>query len=359
MRAVMFYDAHDLRVEDIPEPGAPKLGWVKLKLAYNGICGSDLHMFTDGGFTGNTPTATEENPLTGETLPIVLGHEFSGTVVELGEGVEDVSIGQNVAVRANVSCGECAACRSGKSNICRKQWGFGISGGGGGLAEYINVPAGNVHVVGDMDLGHAAMLEPLSVATHAVRLSGADAGQTALVGGAGPVGLFTAAILKAKGLTVIVSEPSQARRDIALSASHADYAINPIDEDLNALVARVTDGLGADMVFDAAGVGPVTHQLIGNVRPGGHVQIIALHGKPLEMQVAPEFHYTEATFSGTMAYLPEDFEDSIAMVNSGKLDLEAFVTKRIDPEDIVAEGFDTLINHNDTAVKILVKTSRD
>jgi (R,R)-butanediol dehydrogenase/meso-butanediol dehydrogenase/diacetyl reductase len=358
MRAIMFHGKEDLRVEQIAEPGSPQPGWVKLKVAWGGICGSDLHLYTDGQL-GSTPTKDTPNPHTGEYLPIVLGHEFSGTVVELGEGVDSVAVGTNVAVRDNVACGECAACRSGKSNICRNQWGFGLSGGGGGLSEYINVPVGNVHDVKDMPLDHAAMIEPLSVATHAVRLSGAKEGDVAVVGGAGPVGLFVAAVLKAKGVKVIVSEPAQVRREKALSASHADFGINPIAEDLDALVAEQTDGLGADLVFDCAGAGPVVHQLIKNVRPGGHIQLIALPSKPLELNTTAELHYTEATVSGTMAYLPEDFEDSIAMINSGKLDVEPFVTARIEPDEIVAKGFETLIHHPETAIKILVKSSVD
>src|SRR5699024_11539375 len=150
------------------------------------------------------------------TLPVVLGHEFSGTVEEVGEGVDGVSVGDSVVVEPLMVDGTCSACRKGKSHLCEQIGFIGISGLGGGLSEHIVVEQRWVHPVGEMPLDQAAMIEPLSVALHAVKHSGAESGQVAVVGGAGPIGLLVAAVLKARGLYTIVSDVSLARSDTAV-----------------------------------------------------------------------------------------------------------------------------------------------
>ncbi|WP_291793530.1 2,3-butanediol dehydrogenase [Brevibacterium sp.] len=354
MKAVMYYGQNDVRVEDIAEPAPPAAGEVRIEVAWAGICGSDLHLFHNGPSYPTTPTADQPQPRTGETLPVVLGHEFAGTVTALGEGVTSLSVGDAVAVKANVPCGSCAACRAGLSNICRNSRGFGLSGGGGGLSEFVTVPEANAFPVGDLPLDQAAMIEPLAVSTHGVRRSGAAAGDVALVGGAGPIGVLTAAALKAKGVHVIISEPNPARRRAALDNGAAHRAVDPMTEDLQAVVAEATNGDGVDVAFDCAGVVPVTHDLIAAIRPGGHLQIIAIPSKPLDLDVQNEMHLTEITYAGMFGYLDEDYRDAIAMANGGGLNLAPFISTRITPEEIVEKGFSVLLDRENTAVKILV-----
>ncbi|RBP67186.1 (R,R)-butanediol dehydrogenase/meso-butanediol dehydrogenase/diacetyl reductase [Brevibacterium sanguinis] len=354
MKAVMYYGQNDLRVEDIPEPPAPAAGEVTIKVAWAGICGSDLHLYHDGPSYPTTPTADRPQPRTGETLPVVLGHEFAGTVAEVGDGVTGLGVGDAVAVKADVPCGACPACTAGLTNICRNSRGFGLSGGGGGLSEFVTVPAANAFAVGDLPLDQAAMIEPLSVATHGVRRSGATAGDLVLVGGAGPIGVLASAVLTATGATVIISEPNAARRASALDAGVAAHVVDPMNEDLQAIVAEVTSGNGVDVAFDCAGVIPVTHDLIKAIRPGGHLQVIAIPSRPLDLDVQTEMHLTEITYSGMFGYLDEDYREAIAMARSADLDLGQFISKRISPEHIVDEGFAVLLDKGNTAVKILV-----
>lgn len=354
MKAVMYYGKDDVRVEEIAEPGAPATGEVKIQVAWAGICGSDLHLFSMGPSYPTTPTADKAHPRTGETLPIVLGHEFSGTVVELGEGVTGLSVGDAVAIKAVVPCGDCPACNVGLTNICRNARGFGLSGGGGGLSEFVNVPEGNAFVVGDLPLDQAAMIEPLAVSTRGVRKSGAKAGDTVLVGGAGPIGVLTAAVLKAHGARVIISEPNEARREAAMRNGVAHRAVDPLGEDLHAIVAEETAGNGVDVAFDCAGVVPVTHDLIKAIRPGGHLQVIAIPAQPLDLNVQTEMHLTEITYAGMFGYVDEDYRDAIALARSADLDLAPFISKRITPEQIIDEGFNVLMDRENTAVKILV-----
>ncbi|MCT6811206.1 MAG: alcohol dehydrogenase catalytic domain-containing protein, partial [Bifidobacterium sp.] len=231
MKALMYYGKEDVRLEDIPEPEL-KPGTIKIHPAFTGICGSDLHLYYDGEQNGGNSKDTP-HPLSGETLPVVFGHEISGTIEAIADDVHtDMKVGDSVVVEAEMACGECPACKAGNYNDCSKLGFIGINGWGGGMSEHMVVAAERVFPVGDLPLDQAALIEPFSVAYHAVRLIHTEPGQTALVGGAGPVGLLLGTVLKAKGLKVIMSELSQARKDKALQSGAADLVVDPSKEDL-------------------------------------------------------------------------------------------------------------------------------
>lgn len=351
MKAVMYYGKEDIRIEDVEEPQV-RPGTVKIKPAYNGICGSDLHLYHDGPIPP-APTTDEAHPLSGEMLPVVLGHEFSGTVEEIGDGVKGLSVGDSVVVEPLMVDGTCAACQKGAYNLCEQMGFIGISGRGGGLSEHIVVEERWVHPVGNMPLDQAALIEPLSVAVHAVKHSRAQAGQTAVVGGAGPIGLLVAAVLKAYGLTTIVSELSKARREKAASTGVADVVVDPAHEDLGEVVASHTGGAGADVAFDAAGVGVVVNQLIDVLGAGGRLEVVAIHTKPVELDIANQLTMQDRELGSSIGYA-HDHADAIELVRSGKIDLAPFITSRIKADDIVEKGFQRLLTNNDSEVKILV-----
>lgn len=283
MKAALYYGKEDIRIEEVEEPQT-RPGTVKIKPAFNGICGSDLHLFHDGPIPP-APSTEQPHPLSGETLPVVLGHEFSGVVEEVGEGVGGLAVGDSVVVEPLMVDGTCPACKAGKYNLCEQMGFIGISGRGGGLSEHIVVEERWMHPVGDMPLDQAAMIEPLSVALHAVKHAGVESGQTAVVGGAGPIGLLVAAVLKAKGLTTIVSEMSANRRQKALDAGVADAVVDPASEDLAAVVTERTGGAGAEVAFDAAGVGVVVEQLLSVLGAGGRLEVVAIHTEPVELDI--------------------------------------------------------------------------
>jgi (R,R)-butanediol dehydrogenase/meso-butanediol dehydrogenase/diacetyl reductase len=347
----MFYGKQDVRVEEIE---APRLrpGTVKIAPAFNGICGSDLHLYHDGPMPP-APTADTPHPISGETLPVVLGHEFAGIVEEIGEGVRGLTVGEAVAVEPLMVDGTCPACRADKYNLCEKMGFIGISGRGGGLSEHIVVERRWVHPVGDMPLDLAAMIEPLSVALHSVKHAAVAAGQTAVVGGAGPIGLLVAAVLKAKGLTTIVSEMSTARREKALSSGVADQVVDPASDDLAKVVAARTRGAGADVAFDAAGVSAVVDQLLGVLGAGGRLEVVAIHTRPVSLDITAQLTMQDRVLGSSIGYA-HDHDEAIALVRSGKVDLAPFVTSRIRVDDIVPLGFERLLSHKDEEVKILV-----
>jgi len=320
MRAVRMHWTEDLRVEEVDEP-APGPGEVKIKNAYCGICGSDLHFYF-------APLPDDydypQHPLTGAGLPQILGHEFSGTVVALGDGVTEVAVGDRVAVWPVYYCGTCAACRQGRYNTCRMIGFHGLDSNGGGMAEYTTIAASKVRLLpASVDLRMGALVEPMAVGWHAVERSGIKAGGAALIAGAGPIGIGLWFALKAKGVTrVLVSEPSPSRRDVI--AQLGARVIDPVQEDLAAAVARLTSGDGVDAAFDAAGVGPALTSAIPLLTPGGVVVMVAIHERPVDFQPTA-LVMGETEICGSLAYLPADFDAVIAAMADGAYDTTGWV----------------------------------
>lgn len=349
MKAARFHARKDIRIEDVPEPDL-MAGAVKIDVAWCGICGTDLHEFLEGPIF--CPAPGHPHPLSHEESPVTLGHEFSGTVSEVGEGVEGLAVGDNVVVEPYFVDGTCDMCQAGSYHLCRQMGFIGLSGGGGGLSEKIVVDQRWVHPIGNIPLDEAALIEPLSVAHHAVARSGVKAGDVALVGGSGPIGLLTAAVLKGMGVTTIISELTQARKEKATSSGVADHVLDPSKEDVPARVRELTGGTGADVAFECAGVNAVLDTMLDAVRPGAVVVNVSIWGAPATVDMQ-KLVLKEIDLRGTIAYV-RDHPAVIKMVQEGKVDLKPFITGRIALEDLVEQGFDTLINHKDTAVKVLV-----
>ena len=349
MKAARFHGRNDIRIDDVPEPEV-RPGTVKIQVAWCGICGTDLHEYLEGPIF--VPAPGHPHPLSGEEAPVTMGHEFSGKIVDVGEGVEALAVGDNVVVEPYFVCDECPPCKAGNYHLCTKMGFIGLSGGGGGLGGMVVVDTRWVNKVGNIPLDQAALIEPLSVAHHAVARSGAKPGDVALVGGSGPIGLLTAAVLKSQGVTTVISELSAARKDKAISSGVADYVIDPGQEDLQARLLELTDGVGADVAFECAGVNAVLDTLLTAVKPAGVVVNVSIWGRPATVDMQ-KIVLKEIDLRGTIAYV-RDHAEAIKLVQEGKVNLEPFITARIALEDLVEQGFDTLIHHNDTAVKILV-----
>lgn len=349
MKAARFNGPKDIAITDIPEPSL-RAGAVAIDVAWCGICGTDLHEYLEGPIF--IPAAGHPHPLTHEAQPVTMGHEFSGTITALGEGVTDLAVGENVVVEPYFVCGECAPCQAGQYNLCIKMGFIGLAGGGGGLSEKIVVDRRWVHAIGDIPLDEAALIEPLSVGHHAFVRSGAKAGDVAFVGGAGPIGLLLAAVLKAEGLTVIISELSEARKAKALSTGVADHVLDPSKEDVVARVLELTNGAGADVCFECSSVNTVLDQLLAAVRPGGVIVNVSIWGHPATIDMQ-KLVLKEIDLRGTIAYV-RDHPATIKLVQDGKVNLAPFITARIPLENLIEDGFYALINHNETAVKIIV-----
>ena len=349
MKAARYYDQKDIRIEDIPEPEL-KPGTVAIDVAWCGICGTDLHEYLEGPIF--VPPKGKPHPISGEEAPVTLGHEFSGTITALGEGVTGLEVGQNVVVEPYI-VGEDVDTGEGASYQLSENMNFiGLGGRGGGLSEKIVVEQRWVHPVGDIPLDEAALIEPLSVGHHAFVRSGASEGDVAIVGGAGPIGLLTAGVLKASGLTVYISELSEARKEMARTTGVADEVFDPREVDVAEKVRELTDGKGADVGFECSSVPVVLDMLIDAVKPGGVIVNVSIWGRKPEVDM-PNLVLKEIDLRGTIGY-SNDHPATIKLVQEGKLDLSKFITGRLALDELVEKGFDELINNNEKHVKILV-----
>lgn len=318
-RAARYHGVKDVRLEQIQVP-APGAGEVTIAVSHTGVCGSDLHEY----FSAQTVTPTEPHPLTGATLPVVLGHEFAGVVVEVGAGVTERAVGDRVAVRPTYSCGECASCLRGHPNTCTKLAFHGLSAHGGGLADFTNVAASMTFALpDDVSMVQGALVEPMAVAYHGVRLAVTEQTRVAFVGGAGPIGLGAIAALRSLGVaTIIASDPSASRREAALRLG-ADEALDPAVTTLGEALA----GRTLDVAIEAAGVAAVVETAVAELGPRGTVVLLGIHERPMPFDPT-SLLYREVRLAGSSTYTDDDYRAVIAAMAAGGYDPSGWVETR-------------------------------
>lgn len=282
MTAVRFHGQKDIRVEKVPIPET-KPGWVKVSPKFCGICGTDLHEYLGGP---NLIPEGHAHAITGETLPLTIGHEFSGIVQEVGEGVTHVKKGDKVCIQPIIYDGDCRACKRGLVNCCDKNGFIGLSGWGGGMADFTTAPASAVKLLPEnVSLEVGALIEPLAVGWHAVAISPYKEGDAALVLGGGPIGLSVIQALVGKGCqNIIVSEVSKRRREFAKQFG-AHHVIDPSAVDIVVEVDKLTNGEGADVGFDAAGVQVAVDTAFKAIKARGTLVNIAVWEKPVSLNM--------------------------------------------------------------------------
>lgn len=351
MKAARFYNKGDIRIEDIPEPTIEP-GTVGINVAWCGICGTDLHEFIDGPIF--IPACGHPHPISGESAPVTMGHEFSGVVYAIGDGVEDIEIGQHVVVEPYIIADDVPTGPGENYHLSPNMNFIGLGGRGGGLSEKIAVKRRWVHPISNaIPLDQAALIEPLAVGYHAFVRSGAKAGDIALVGGGGPIGLLLSAVLKAKGLTVILTELSAKRKEKAQETGVADFILDPTQIDVAEEVMRITENRGADVAFECTSNNKVLDTLVETTKPAGVIVIVSIWSHPATVNVHSVV-MKELDIRGTIAYV-NNHEETIKLVEEGKINLEPFITQRIELDDLISQGFETLINNNESAVKIIVR----
>ncbi|MCZ4551037.1 2,3-butanediol dehydrogenase [Gordonia rubripertincta] len=345
MRAAMYYGNQKVEIVDAPNP-APAAGQVKVKVGFNGICGSDLHEY----YAGPIFIPTEPHPLTGQQAPLILGHEFSGTISELGDGVDGFAIGDRVAVLPLYYCGKCSRCAAGNYNTCA-QFAFHGLMADGGMAEYTVVPVGMLHKLpNDLPLELGALVEPMAVAYHAAQLGDLSPGDTAVVFGAGPIGIGLWFALRGIGIDdVVVVEPSADRRS-AIRHLGAEV-LDPSEADVISKILERTDGRGADAVFDAAGVPAAVATGLGCLAGRSPFVSVAIYEKPIETPLI-SLILGESRIQGSLGYTAPDFEAVINLMAKGHYDMTGWVTT-VPIGDVVTEGFDAL--RDGRKIKVLVE----
>ncbi|KAI9930359.1 hypothetical protein ASPWEDRAFT_26889 [Aspergillus wentii DTO 134E9] len=351
MRAVRFHGRGDIRVDQIEEPVCGN-GQVKIKPAFAGICGSDLHEY----LIGPTTIPVTPHPITGAMLPVTLGHEFSGVVEDIGASVTRVKVGDRVVVKPNLYDETCPSCRVGRMNSCRNLGFIGYSSNAGGMSDFVVVQERNTIPLPDsfpLDIG--ALVEPLTVAWHAVKRTPIQniTTTTALITGGGPIGLAIVQVLKSQGIpTIIVSEVSAQRRAFAKTLG-ATHVFDPITDNIVDKVCEMTDDAGADIAFECSGVQAGIDAAIAGICVRGTVTIVSLwEVKPVID--AFEVVLYEKHVIGAAIHDYGEFEAVIEAILSGKLDPRPMITSKIRMEDVEEKGFKALINEKDKHVKILI-----
>ncbi len=292
-------------------PPAP--GEVQLRVSHCGICGTDLHIY-HGAMDARV------------RFPQIMGHECSGRVAALGAGVEraDLPLGQPVTVMPLASCGQCAACQAGLAHICYELRFLGIDTPGA-FQTHWNVPAQTVFPLpAGLSLRHGALLEPLAVACHDVRLGEVSPGQQVVVLGGGPIGALVALVARQKGASVLLSEINPFRLDLARSLGFD--AINPLEQDLPAATMERTRGAGADVVFEVSAAPAAAAVMTELLRARGLAVVVAIYGQPAPLDLF-RFFWRELQMRGARVYERQDFQEAIALAAAGALPLDALISE--------------------------------
>ncbi len=354
MRAARFYGKSDIRIEEVPVPAIREPDDVLVEVQYCGICGTDLHEY----LVGPIVTPVTPHPLTGATLPQTLGHEFSATVAEVGSEVRDVAAGDRVAIMPAIVCGRCHYCRRGLGHLCSRFACTGLSAETGGLAQFAVVKEYQVATLPDeVSDAEGAVIEPASVAAYGVDRSGIAGGDIVLVTGAGPIGILCALYASAIGAaTVIIAEPNPNR---ALLASAIDIGpvIDPTSDGFGALIDDLTHGLGVDVAIECSGSSAGLATCVTHTRRHGSISQTGLHTRPATLD-AMTLAAKDLSLIGTWCYRITDWPRIIRLVASGKYPVGQAITAKIELADVVAKGFDVLVDPRGDQLKVLVRSSR-
>ena len=305
-----FYEGNETISIGECAPVAPAAGEVQIRVSHCGICGTDLHVFH-----GAMDTRV--------TKPAVIGHEMSGVIESVGAGVTGWAAGDRVTVRPLDACGACPACQAGNSHICMKLKFIGIDRPGA-MQTLWTVPAHTLHRLPEsLSLKEGALVEPIAVACHDVRLGEVKAGEYAVVLGGGPIGALIALVARHKGARALVSEMNPFR--IKLLKDFGIEVVNPAETDLVALVEAQTGGAGADVVFEVTSSKAGAEMMTKLPRVRGRIVVVAIFSKPIEVDLF-KFFWRELSLRGARVYEARDFEEAIQLAASGALPLDRLIT---------------------------------
>ncbi|HKX30851.1 MAG TPA: alcohol dehydrogenase catalytic domain-containing protein [Blastocatellia bacterium] len=305
-----FYEGNELIRVGECLPIAPAEGEVQIRVSHCGICGTDLHVFH----------GTMDHRV---TKPAIIGHEMSGVIESLGANVSGWAAGDRVTVRPLDSCGTCPACQAGHTHICQKLKFIGIDRPGA-MQTLWTVPARTLHRLPDsLSLKQGALIEPIAVACHDVRLGEVKADEFVVVLGGGPIGALIALVAQQKGARVLVSETNPFR--IKLLQEFGLEVVNPAEADLVALVEGRTGGAGADLVFEVTSSKAGAEMMTKLPRVRGRIVVVAIFSQPPQVDLF-RFFWRELSLRGARVYEAQDFEEAIAISASGALPLDKLIT---------------------------------
>jgi (R,R)-butanediol dehydrogenase / meso-butanediol dehydrogenase / diacetyl reductase len=347
--ALRLHDARDLRVEEIDDPGEPGPSEVRLRNLRAGICGTDLHEFRHG------PQLATRSPhtLTGAALPQVLGHEFSGEVLAIGEDVTTVKVGDRVAIMPLFFCGACAPCTTGRPQSCQRLGAVGLNWQWGGMAEFSIVREHQVSPLPESmtDL-QGAMVEPTAVALHSVTTAEVTSGDAVLVTGGGPIGqLVGLAAIAAGAGAVFLAEPNAQRRERAHGLGLTEL-LDPTLTDVPGELRSFSRG-GVDVAIECAGNGRAVSTCLASLRTGGVMMQTGLHTAPSNVDIRA-VTLRDLTIRGANCFPVDSWPRVIELIASGRLPAERVVTAEVPLRAGVQDGFESLLAADSDHVKIVL-----
>lgn len=320
------------------ETPVPAAGEVLVKIERIGVCGSDIHVWHG------------KHPFT--SYPVTQGHEVSGEIAALGDGVTGLSVGQKVTIQPQVVCGECYPCRHGKYNLCEslKVMGFQTTGV---ASEYFAVDAKKVTPLPDsMSFDEGAMIEPLAVAVHAVRKFGDMQGIRVAVLGAGPIGILVAQAAKGMGAeSVLISDISDVRLAKAKECG-VDFCVNTKNVNFGAALVEAFGPDKADVIYDCAGNDITMGQAIQYARKGSTIILVAVFSDLAKIDLAV-LNDHELDLNTTMMYRNEDYLDAIELVRTEKVHLKPLISKHFAFRDY-AEAYRYIDENRESTMKVLI-----
>jgi 2-desacetyl-2-hydroxyethyl bacteriochlorophyllide A dehydrogenase len=326
MRTIILQEPGRFSLTQTPEPGRIVAGEARVRVRRVGICGTDLH-----AFRGRQPYFT---------YPRILGHELGVEIVEIGENPAGLKVGDRCAVEPYLNCGTCIACRKGKTNCCVRLQVLGVHTDGG-MREYIIVPIAKLHRSETLTLEQLALVEMLGIGAHAADRAQTQAGEFALVIGAGPIGLSVIQFAKAAGASVIAMDTNPARLQFSRRLMNVDYTVGAGEGDPLETIRQITQGDLPTLVFDATGSPASMQRAFDYVAHGGRLVFVGLVQADIPVN-DPEFHRRELTLLATRNASGADFQRVLGLLESGCIDTTPWITHRADASEMIAQFPDWL-----------------
>ena len=339
MQALIWEGPRTLVMRETVQP-VPGPDEVLIKVAYSGICGSEL-----SGYLGHNSLRVP---------PLIMGHEFSGEVVAVGTQVNrqkaELAVGQRVTVNPLIHCGQCRHCVAGRHNLCLNRQILGIHRPGS-FADFVKVPASAVYPLpNQLSLEHAALAEPLGCALRAVKLTGATATDSLFIAGLGPIGLLCVMVAKSRGVQQIVATDTDADR----RAMGEQLGIQAVDPSVVDVAKFVRETIGSvDVAIDAVGLAVTRKACVDAVRRGGRVVLVGLHDEESIVQ-SNLIVRSEITVQGSFAYTVPDFEEGLAWLSAGQLRIDRWLEKA--PLNQGGVCFERLLGKPGPVAKILLQS---
>lgn len=340
MKALVYYGPHDIRYEEVATP-VPSKDEVLVRVKSVSICGSDL--------SGYKAVSAMRAP------GLIMGHEFSGEIAAQGKGVTGLKVEDRVGVVTNLFCGKCQDCRDGRTNVCdyRHIIGTTMKAGSynGAMSEYVVAPAEKImHLPDNVSFDEAALVEPLSISLRATKHAGDVRGKTVAVFGAGPIGLMGIMCMKSFGAGKIIAiDVLENRLELARACGATDTILST--DDVAGITRKMTDNVGIDVVFDAAGVPATVNMAIEIARNGGTVLMVGMAAPTFEIEYKHAV-VKELTLQASYMYTTE-MHEGLQMIIDGKLNVARMITSR-HPLSEGPKVFESLASPNTKDVKVIL-----